>query len=62
MSSLDDSSVLYVIETEGGNKRTLVDAYGTYSESISPEMAQKLREKYYYPDAKEKLAPVVGHL
>ncbi|MEM9720183.1 MAG: hypothetical protein AAGA10_13075 [Bacteroidota bacterium] len=46
MSSLDDSSVLYVIETEGGNKRTLVDAYGPYSESISPEMAQKLREKY----------------
>ena len=43
MSSVDDSSVLYAIETEKGNKGTLVDAYGPYAEAISMEMAQKLK-------------------
>ena len=28
-----DNSILYVIETDDGNKGTLVDAYGAYSDS-----------------------------
>lgn len=43
MSNPDDNSVLYVIETSSGEKGTLVDAYGTYADSISLEMAQRLR-------------------
>jgi len=43
MSSTDDESVLYVIETNDGMKGTLVDAYGTYADSVSLEMIQKLK-------------------
>jgi len=43
MSSTDDESVLYVIETKDGMKGTLVDAYGIYSDSVSFEMIQKLK-------------------
>ena len=39
----DDNSVLYVIETEKGDKGILVDAYGVYAESISEEMIDKLK-------------------
>lgn len=46
MSNPDDNSVLYAIETDNGDKGTLVDAYGTYSQAISPEMAQKLKVDY----------------
>ena len=42
MSNPDDNSVLYVIETDDGTKGTLTDAYSTYSQAISPEMAKKL--------------------
>lgn len=43
----DDETVLYAIEAKNGSKGTLVDAYGTYADAISPEMAEKLR---YTPD------------
>lgn len=43
MTDPGDSTVLYAIEAKNGNKGTLMDAYGAYSESISPEMAEKLR-------------------
>ncbi len=43
MSSTDDESVLYVIETKDGMKGTLVDAYGIYADSVSVEMIQKLK-------------------
>lgn len=43
MTDPADSAVLYAIEAKNGNKGMLVDAYGVYSESITPEMAQKLR-------------------
>jgi hypothetical protein len=43
MSNPDDNSVIYVIETSSGEKGTLVDAYGVYADSISMEMAQRLR-------------------
>ena len=42
-SSPDDNSVLYAIESDKGIKGILVDAYGTYAEAISPEMAAKLK-------------------
>lgn len=43
MTSPDDSDVLFAIRSNGGVKGLLVDAYGTYSDSISPEMLGKLR-------------------
>lgn len=49
MSNPDDSSVLYLIETSSGEKGTMIDAYGVYADSISQEMAQKLRMDRY-PD------------
>lgn len=42
MTNPEDNSVLYAIETEDGVRGTLVDAYGTYAEAISPELAAKL--------------------
>ena len=43
MTNPSDESVLYAIETRNGHKGVLVDAYGPYSEAVTPEMAQKLR-------------------
>lgn len=43
MTNPGDNSVLYVIETSSGEKGMLVDAYGTYADSLSLEMAQRLR-------------------
>ena len=43
MSSTDDSAVVFAIESKDGTKGILIDAYGTYSEEITPEMAKKLR-------------------
>ncbi|WP_338873106.1 phosphoribosylpyrophosphate synthetase [Spirosoma sp. SC4-14] len=37
-----DESVLYAVESKDGQRGTLVDAYGPYSEAISSEMAEKL--------------------
>lgn len=46
-SSMDDSSVVYAIQTEDGVKGVLVDAYGPYAESLTPEMARKIRSRKY---------------
>jgi hypothetical protein len=43
MSSTDDNSILYAISSDNGVKGLLVDAYGVYSDSLSPAMIQKLR-------------------
>lgn len=43
MTSTDDESVLYVIETTDGTKGMLIDAYGMYSDSISDDMLEKLK-------------------
>ncbi|MAX82298.1 MAG: phosphoribosylpyrophosphate synthetase [Crocinitomicaceae bacterium] len=43
MSSTDDESVVYAIETNDGLKGTLADAYGVYSDSLSPEMLEKMK-------------------
>lgn len=43
-SNPDDSSVLYAISSENHHiKGILIDAYGAYSDAISPEMIEKLR-------------------
>lgn len=45
MTSTDDESILFAIETDDGLKGTMVDAYGTYAHSLSPEMIKKLQYK-----------------
>lgn len=45
MSDPDDNSVLYAIESNQGIKGVLVDAYGTYAEALTLEMASKLGRK-----------------
>jgi len=42
MTNPDDSSVLYAISANQGLKGLLVDAYGVYAESLTPEMIKKL--------------------
>ena len=51
MSSAGDNSVLYAIETSDGQKGQLVDAYGVYADSLSPEMIEKFRVDYEDKDA-----------
>jgi hypothetical protein len=43
MTNPDDSAVLYAISSSKGIKGLLVDAYGAYSEALSPTMIGKLR-------------------
>lgn len=43
MSNPDDNSIVYAISSKEGVKGILVDAYGTYSESLSEAMVRKLR-------------------
>ena len=38
-----DELVLYAIESKSGQRGTLLDAYGAYSDAISSDMAEKLR-------------------
>lgn len=45
MSDVSSESVIYALETTDGKKGILVDAYGTYSNAMSPEMLEKLRYK-----------------
>jgi hypothetical protein len=42
MTNPDDSSILFAIRSPQGVKGILVDAYGTYAESISNEMLKRL--------------------
>ena len=44
MSSPDDSSVIYAIESKEGYKGVLVDSYGMYAEAFTPEMVLKIKE------------------
>ncbi|NOT76398.1 MAG: phosphoribosylpyrophosphate synthetase [Cyclobacteriaceae bacterium] len=43
MNDPDDSEVLFAISSTTGAKGLLIDAYGAYSDSLSPEMIRKLR-------------------
>ncbi|MEZ4859622.1 MAG: phosphoribosylpyrophosphate synthetase [Flavobacteriaceae bacterium] len=43
MSSPEDNSILYVIETSDGKKGLLVDNYSASESNLSPEMLQKLK-------------------
>lgn len=47
MSSTDDASVVYAIETTKGIKGLLIDAYGVYADSLSDEMLKKLRAAHH---------------
>jgi hypothetical protein len=38
----DDSTVLFAIQSTSGVKGILVDAYGAYADSLSPEMVRAL--------------------
>ncbi len=49
-SNPDDSSVLYVIESNKGHKGIFISAYGMYAEGMSLEMAQKLK-MHIHPDS-----------
>jgi hypothetical protein len=42
-SDPDDNAILYVIETADGTKGTLVDAYGTYSDSKVTQFMQSVQ-------------------
>ncbi|MFD2571438.1 phosphoribosylpyrophosphate synthetase [Spirosoma soli] len=42
MTDPGDETVIYAIDAKNGQHGTLVDAYGPYSEAVSPEMAEKL--------------------
>ena len=42
MTNTDDSSILMAIQTTTGIIGLLVDAYGVYSDSLSPEMIKRL--------------------
>jgi len=39
----DDNCILFAIQSSNGVKGVLVDAYGVYSDSLSPEMVQALK-------------------
>ncbi len=43
MTDPDDSSILFAITSSSGVKGLLIDAYGVYSDAISPLMIEKLR-------------------
>jgi hypothetical protein len=45
-SNPDDNSIVYAISSKNGLRGTLVDAYGVYSEEITPEMVEKLKVKH----------------
>lgn len=47
-SDPDDNSILYLISSSEGVKGFLLDAYGTYAENMSFEMAKKLRQYYVW--------------
>lgn len=45
MTNPSDMSILYAISSStDGVKGTLVDAYGTYSDQLSPEMVKKFQQ------------------
>ncbi|WP_339628033.1 phosphoribosylpyrophosphate synthetase [uncultured Maribacter sp.] len=43
MSSPDDNTILYVIETTTGEKGLLVDAYGMYAGNVPRDLIEKLK-------------------
>lgn len=45
-SNPDDNSVVYAISSDDGQKGVLVDAYGAYSEYMTPELAEKLKVRH----------------
>jgi hypothetical protein len=44
LSNPEDMSITYVIETQGGEKGTLTDAYGTYADAETNEFVKQVEE------------------
>jgi hypothetical protein len=42
-SNPDDNSIVFAIASNDGLKGTLIDAYGAYAESLTPDMIKKLK-------------------
>jgi len=42
-SDPDENSIIFAISSTTGLKGTLIDAYGVYSDMLSPEMISKLK-------------------
>ena len=45
-SNPGDNSVVYAVSSDKGVKGVLVDAYGVYADSITPDLARKLRREF----------------
>lgn len=45
-SNPDDSSIIYAISAANGVKGILVDAFGIYSEAMTPDLIAKLKMAY----------------
>ncbi|HEY9008913.1 phosphoribosylpyrophosphate synthetase [Ohtaekwangia sp.] len=43
MTNPDDNTILFAISSTSGVKGLLIDAYGAYTESLSPSLIDKLR-------------------
>jgi hypothetical protein len=50
-SNPDDMSILYLIKTRDGSKGTLVDAYGTYADSLTSDFIKKVEDIHKAPSA-----------
>ena len=42
-SSSDDNSIIYAIETKNGEKGTLIDSYGAYSDPLVEDFIKKVK-------------------
>lgn len=51
-SNPDDMSILYIIETTGGIKGTLIDAYGTYADSNITDFIVQVQDFHKRVDKK----------
>ena len=48
-SNPDDMSILYLIETSDGTKGTIVDAYGTYADSLITDFIKAVENMHKKP-------------
>jgi hypothetical protein len=53
MTNPDDSAVLYAVSSSKGIRGLIVDAYGAYSDALSPVMIEKLKIDHHTDRAAE---------